>query len=119
VSWSTKAVKAGFNLSFSEDAKAIIQPRRLLPLIKKQFRVAMGQVAIWCEHGGFFGNFVKKGLLCFFPPNPGKFRKIIEQTEKEYIKHKIMRLYLIGYLLRVVNGTGLFVGLAKRVGRWL
>jgi len=117
VSWSARAVKAGYKLSFSEDAKVIMQPRKLSPLIKKQYRVAKGQIAIWYEHGGFWKNFVKKGLLCFLPPNPARFRVLIHETGKKFIKRKQLRLYLIGYLLRLVNGVGLVVGLFRQIGR--
>lgn len=117
VSWSANAVKAGFKLSFSEEAKAIIQPRKLGPLIKKQYRVAKGQVAIWREHGGFLKNFVKKGILCFLPPSPRRFTTMINETGEDFVKQKRFTLYLTGYLLRVVNGVGIFAGLLKQIGR--
>jgi hypothetical protein len=117
VSWSAKAVKAGFKLTFSEEAKAIIQPRKLSPLIKKQYRVAKGQVAIWLEHGGFFKNFIKKGILCFLPPSPAQFNEMLTETGKDFVKQQRIKLYLVGYLLRVVNGLGIFAGLLRQIGR--
>lgn len=117
VSWSSKAVKEGFKLVFSERAKAIIQPRKLGPLIHKQYRVAKGQVAIWREHGGFLNNFLKKGILCFLPPSPKRFNEMLEETRLEFVKQRSFRLYLIGYLLRVVNGAGTFVSLFRLFGR--
>lgn len=110
VGWSRKAVQAGFKLVFSESAKALIQPRGFKPLLRKQYRVSKGQVKLWIDAGKFKKNFIKNGVLCFLPPNPITIRKMVEKTEKKYIRDKLGRLYLLAYVMRLVGGAGLFSG---------
>lgn len=111
VSWTKKATSQDFKLLFGEKASASMTPRKLLPLIHKQFRVSKGQVSIWMEHGGFLRSFIFKCLLSFLPPNPFNLKKLAIESGNKIAKGKIPSLFFVGYLLRLVSGVGILAGL--------
>lgn len=68
VSWTQTATQAGFKIGYSSRAEIIHPARRLIPLIKKQFRVGKGQFSIWRKNDGFYSKVFFKLLLCLKPP---------------------------------------------------
>ena len=115
VRWTAKATRSGFNLVFGNDATVYILPRGFQDVLKKQWRVAKGQPEIWKECGGLITGFIKKGVLCFIPPDPRSYRKI---SIKEIIlpRKKKVLVYLTAYFMRIVTGAGVLVGF-YRIGR--
>lgn len=114
VRWTNKASQAGYKLLYSAEARVIIKPRGLFPLIRKQYRVAKGQPAIWKESGKMISNLGKKVVLGWLPPNPATIWKWIqEQKDKPYIKNYFFQIYFTGWLLRVINASGNMKGMIR------
>lgn len=111
VLWTGKATRSGFELCFSESAKVVMKTRGLKQLVSKQYRVAKGMPKIWKEQGGFLSNFIKKGILFWLPPNPVQLIKFIESNNTLFIKKRIIGLFFVGYLLRIVSGAGVWAGI--------
>lgn len=110
VRWTRKATRAGFKLCFSEAAKVVMKTRGLRRLISKTYRVSKGMPEIWREQGGFFAGFAKKGILFLVPPNPIQLSKAIDGSNATFMRKRIFGLYLVGYLLRIVAGAGVWAG---------
>lgn len=110
VRWTRKATSAGFKLCFSENAKVVMKTRGLRQLISKTYRVSKGMPAIWKEQGSFHSSLIKKGILFFLPPNPVQLIKAIDANKVNFMRKRIFELLLIGYLLRIVAGCGVWVG---------
>jgi glycosyltransferase AglE len=114
VRWTGKAARFGHKLAFSEGAKVFILPRKLKPLIKKQWRVSKGQPTIWLENGFFIKKSTKQVLLFLLPPNPFSIFKRIKQKPSFYLR-KIGKIYFVAYLIRIIMGIGALVGIMKIV----
>lgn len=113
VRWTAKAVRKGFKISFSEDAKAIMTTRRLGKLVSKQYRVSKGMPGIWKEQGTYIPNVIRKGVLCFLPPNPFQILYSINSNKTYFMRNRIVGLFFVGYMLRLVSGAGILVGSIK------
>lgn len=112
--WTLKATKSGFKLGYCEDAMALMIPRGFRALVKKQFRVAKGQPRVWKEEGTFFPNFIKKFMLFWIPPNPLAIQREINSSQNYFMHKSLVKLVLLGSLLRAVNAAGIFVGLMNK-----
>lgn len=109
--WTYKATKSGFRLVYSHEAKVVMLPRGLRPLVKKQFRVGKGQPSIWVESNNLFSNFIKKTALGWLPPNPRTLKKWIQEQDRAFVSNYVVQLYMVGWLLRIVNASGNLTGL--------
>ena len=114
VRWSSEASKRGFNLVFSEEAYVIMKARTFKSLVGKQFRVAKGQPRIWRQNNMLKKNILNKVILCWLPPNPLALKSKAEINDIPLPNSRFMQLFLLGWLLRFVNGCGNMVGLFKR-----
>ncbi len=112
--WTMKATKSGFKLGFCEEAMALMTPRGFGALVKKQFRVAKGQPRVWREEGTFLPNFIKRFLLFWIPPNPIAIRNEINASQNYFMHKSIIKLIVLGSLLRAVNAAGILIGLFKK-----
>lgn len=114
VAFTKKATQSGFRLVFCKGADAIMTPRGFRPLIKKQLRVAKGQLSIWKQEGSFKSNFVKRVLLCWIPPSPFFLIRSIQNSGNKFLYKDIIGLLIIGHILRVVTAYGILTTMFKR-----
>lgn len=113
VRWSSEASKKGFNLMFCEQAYVTMKPRKFNSLVGKQFRVAKGQPRIWKKNNLLKKNILNKVVLCWLPPNPFVLKSKAETNDIPLSNSRFFQLFLLGWLLRFVNGCGNIVGLVK------
>lgn len=118
VRWTRKASSAGFKIVFCKDASVNYPAKPLRKLIKKQWRVGLGQPGIWLEEGEKNNNFilVLKRLL-----NRLLFLHIIQQKKevqplKEILVAKEMKKYrlrvlLIGFFINIIMITANCIGM--------
>ncbi|VEP18899.1 Glycosyltransferase AglE [Hyella patelloides LEGE 07179] len=102
VIWTKKATKANFNLVYSPEAKVFHPARKLLPLLKKQYRVGKGQVEIWLEQNDSSWKIFRKIINGIKPPSLSIiFDKNIGDTKTELIF-----IWLTGWICNIATNTG-------------
>lgn len=97
VIWTKKATDAGFKLVYAAKAEVLHPARRLLPLLKKQYRVGRGQPHIWLKQGQTKKQMLLKTINCFRPPSPREFRSLTSGRVKE-LQGKFWELWLLAWL---------------------
>ena len=102
VRWTAKATRSGFRLVFGHNVIAYILPRGFRDVLRKQWRVAKGHPAIWKECGGLMNGSIKKGILCFIPPDPRSYQNISINGLIVSRKKKAL-IYLTAYFMRLVT----------------
>ena len=97
VIWTKKATDIGFKLVYAAEAEVLHPARRLLPLLKKQYRVGRGQPHIWSKQGQTKKQMLLKTINCFRPPSPREFRNLTNGGVKE-VQGKFWELWLLAWL---------------------
>ena len=114
VSWTAKYSASGGNISFHEDWIVYKQSRSTFDLIEKQVRVAKGWPALWKAKGNLAPEFVKKVILCFFPPNPVSLFKAANRRGVSLSMKDKMKLVCLGWVLRLVSAYGVVYGISRK-----
>jgi|SRR5690625_1605913 len=112
IRWTKHATENGYKLRYSHEAKVLIKPKDFKGLCRKQYRVGQGHPIIWMENHIFLENFIKKILLSWFPPNPLRLHRLA-RDKKLAGTSRFLKLYMLGWYLRMVNGLGSMVGLTR------
>lgn len=111
VRWTRQAVSAGLKLAFAENAVVRKAPRNWTDLLKKQWRVAKGQPAIWKEQGK---NVRIAGLLrgMIIPPRIHTTRRKAEDLLLETLGRSVsltipllLRIWLLRLTIQFVMGV--------------
>ncbi len=102
VIWTKKATEANFNLIYSSEAKVFHPARKLLPLLKKQYRVGKGQVDIWLDRDESSIKILSKIINDIRPPS---FSKIADKNIGE-TKIETILLWLTGWMCKIATNTG-------------
>lgn len=110
VRWTSKAVSNGKRLIFCEQAFCTKPARKFRELLKKQWRVAIHQPAIWSELGQEV-QLSKIILKIFYPPSYTKLAKQVKESGNINTSFPILSLWLIAWLVRVVMSLGNIYGL--------
>jgi glycosyltransferase involved in cell wall biosynthesis len=98
VIWTKKATDAGFKLVYSAEAQVFHPARKLLPLLKKQYRVGCGQPYIWVEQGQTKKQMLLKTINSFRPPSPREFWKLTHEHKVSEIRGKFLELWILAWL---------------------
>ncbi|SKB70676.1 Glycosyltransferase involved in cell wall bisynthesis [Parapedobacter luteus] len=108
--WTKKATENGFKLSYSNEAKVLMTPKKFKALLLKAIRVSKGHPRLWLEEKVFLANFIKRVLLFWLPPNPLYLKKNIANSSFPEAKRYFVLLYLIRYLFRLISIIGFIQG---------
>ncbi|MDJ0774510.1 MAG: glycosyltransferase [Mastigocoleus sp. MO_167.B18] len=114
VIWTKKATDANLKLVYSSSAEVFHPARRLIPLMKKQYRVGGGQPDIWLEEGQSLKQIFIYCLKSFRPPSARKFWKLTSQTDIEEIRGKFVLMLLIAWLCETTTNLGRLNNIFKR-----
>lgn len=114
VIWTKKATDANFKLVYSADAEVFHPARKLLPLLKKQYRVGNGQPDIWLEQGQSVKQIFFKSLNSFRPPSPKDIHKIISEKKLHEVQDKFFLLWLAVWLCNTATNLGRLNKLFRR-----
>jgi len=107
VIWTGEATNAGFVLIYSSKAEVFHPTRKLEALLRKQYRVGGGQLAIWKSQGCGFLYILKVLITGFFPANPWRIRKLIREFEGlEMQKGLGVLVWLVAWLCKLATSLG-------------
>lgn len=111
IRWTSDAVQGGFKIGFCKDAKAQIAAKPILTLIKKQWRVAKAQPAIWTKETGYNKKIFLKFVYLLVPRSPITFRKEMNESRyKQFLCQKAFRLWILNCLISFIMKTGNIYG---------
>jgi len=107
VRWTRRAVDEGYVLCFCQGARVWKAARPLRALLKKQWRVAKGQPAIWKREGRGIG-LGKVFLLAFLPFGFAKVKKRAEESDYLEVQGRTAALWgahcVVNFIMRVGQG---------------
>ena len=98
VVWTKQATDKDFKLVYSATAQVFHPARKLLPLLKKQYRVGCGQPHIWLKQGQTSKQMLIKTINCFRPPSVKEFRQLTCQGEVKELQGKFLELWFFAWL---------------------
>lgn len=114
VEWTGRASRMGCRIVYGADAVVGYEARRLIPLLKKFYRVGKGQPAIWVREEGLgTGKMLWRILYDLRPVLPGFIHSMIEYREQKDVPNSIFSLMMVGWLCRITNGAGRLAGMAR------
>lgn len=105
VRWTRRATEEGHVLVFCEGATVRKPARRLWALLKKQWRVAQGQPAIWRQEGREIG-LLKIAILAFLPPSVSRLKEMVQKRGGPEAERRVVELWLVYYVIRFVMRVG-------------
>lgn len=103
-------------LVFCEGATVCKPARRLWALIKKQWRVAQGQPAIWRQEGREIG-LIKIAILAFLPPSVSRLKEMIRKRGGAEAERRVVEIWLVYYVIRFVMRVGQGAAILKHTFR--
>jgi len=106
VLWTKKATAAGMKLVYAPEAEVFYPARKLIPLLKKQFRVGRGQPFIWKAQGQNLSEIILRIFLYFCPVRLKKIQALIIQRGTRDMLIKTKRIWIIANLVNVSMGIG-------------
>lgn len=104
--WTGRVTRAGFKLVYSEKAKVAYPARKLLPLLKKSFRVGGGIYNIWINQSISRINIIKRLISGFFPINIATIKEKIELRGTEDMHSKTRVIWIIAWLCKIASNIG-------------
>ncbi len=113
-SWTKKATDSGFKLVFCPEAYVLKPARDLYELLKKQWRVSLGQPYIWAESGTQIG--FPDVLLIFLKmliPRPAFLREITDKCRDEGMQKYLLQLIIIYLILKIISGFANYAAIVK------
>lgn len=126
VSWTRKATQSGLKLVYSPKALATYPARKILPLIRKQFRVGRGQPYIGLDEGKGYAGVIFRVLRLFLPLLPSVLTKIIDERGTDEIKQlfsckkgliKYIRIWFVAIFCNFSTGFGALISLPNVIFR--
>jgi len=109
VLWTGKATRAGFRLAYCPEAEVLYPARKLVPLMKKSYRVGKGQPVIWMEQGC---RLSKVRLMTFYGFRPPKFSfidRIVKQRGTKEMAEKLRAIWTVAWLCTTTANLGRIV----------
>ena len=107
VAWTKRATDAGFKLVYAPDAEVFHPARTLVPLLKKQYRVGLGQPYVLREQGQTVVVIIKGALkYMLLPPSLQKTKDRNQQKGLHLGTNGLLSLWLINWLCQAVMGVG-------------
>lgn len=106
VIWTKAATDAEFKLVYSPTAQVYHPARKLIPLLKKQYRVGTGQPDIWLEQGQTLKQIFLNSLNSFRPPSPKDIRRFAEERDITDAKERFFLFWLTAWLYNTATNLG-------------
>ncbi len=100
--WTRRATNAGFELVYAPDASVWYPARRLLPLIKKQYRVGRGLPQAWRERGYSAFQIGYPTIRGLFPPS---LWYVVHKIRERGTSNMLHRLFAIWWGTWVYNAS--------------
>ena len=114
VIWTRKATEANFKLVYSSEARVFHPARKLMSLLKKQYRVGNGQPDIWLEQGQTFKQMFLSSINSFRPPSPRDIRKFIDEKKLNDVHSKFFLFWLVAWLCNTATNLGRLSNLFRK-----
>lgn len=111
--WTKKATDAGFNLVYSPHAEILHPARNLSSLVKKGYRVGMGQLDIQLNQGISLSAILLKSLRDLLPPNPWGYWQFICKSGSDEARRRFAAIWAIAWICNIANSLGRFKSLQK------
>lgn len=118
--WTGKAVKNGFRLVYAPKAVAKHPARRLIPLLRKGFRIGGGMIPTMIQETKPTRTIIYAVLMLFKPPRLLRVKKLLSEKGSPEMNEKLLRIWLVLYLWSLSKACGALVsapGLLSRKGK--
>lgn len=106
VIWTARATKSGYKLAYIPDAEVAHPTRGLIAMIKKQYRVGKGQIAIWNDENTTYYQYFKRILRTLLPSKPSVVIELITKRQAKLPKLVLFRTYLASWMISIAAGLG-------------
>lgn len=113
VRWTKKATREGCKLVFGREAISYKPARKFKGLVKKQWRVAKGQPAIWMENGKKINTaylVLVLGAIALLFPFFNNFNQKIQKSEFNVSLSKQVKLNFLHYVISLIMKSGNIYG---------
>lgn len=118
--WTGKAVKNGFRLVYAPKAVVRHPARRLIPLLRKGFRIGGGMIPTMIRETKPTRTIIYAVLMLFKPPRLSPVKKLISEKGRPEMSKKLLRVWLVLYLWSLSKACGALVSapiLLRRKGK--
>jgi len=113
VRWTRNASISGYKIHFIESAIVYKEPRKFLMLLKKQWRVGIGQPSIWIDETGR-SEFLKHVRISkLLPPKRSSIRELISNSDNQDMINSLTKLQILGFFVKIVMFFANVVGYFK------
>ncbi|PZD71785.1 Putative mycofactocin biosynthesis glycosyltransferase MftF [Acaryochloris thomasi RCC1774] len=109
VIWTKRATDANFYLVYSSEACVLHPARKLVSMLRKQYRVGSGQPSIWLEQGQSLTQIFSNIIFGFRPPS----RKQIQQNcidRAREIRSSYISIWRVAWLCTIATSLGRLSG---------
>ncbi|WP_176448241.1 glycosyltransferase family 2 protein [Lentibacillus sp. CBA3610] len=113
VRWTRKATRSDCELAYSEKAIVYKIARTSIELIKKQWRVGLGQPEIWLEEDNFLNYRRYFSISRIMPPNLKTIIKKISIHGTQKMKKYLIQIMLVGYFSKLTMLAANLIGLRR------
>ncbi|MFP4472729.1 MAG: glycosyltransferase [Candidatus Omnitrophota bacterium] len=117
VIWTKSATQQGIQIYYQKDATVKHPARKLIPLLKKSFRVGKGQPYIWLELKEPKRKFFTRTLLGLLPPSPRHIRKLTEERGTPDMSKKLLSIWGVAWLCRFATFSGRVITIVKNLSQ--
>ena len=107
VRWTGKATRNGFSLVYAPEAIIEHPARRLKELLKKQYKVGRGMIAVWAENKRSKLQMIHSTIVLFKPTVTSFVRNIIARRGTDDMHEKFWRICGAAYLCRLATAAGI------------
>ncbi|WP_252699692.1 glycosyltransferase [Natronosalvus vescus] len=120
VQWTKKATDTGFTIAYEENAEVLHPARSLDELLKKQYRVGIGQMDLRWETANSFGDLAKVGLwllIGFAPRPPHYIKNDFERRDQSISLWKFILVFFVAWTCRIAQNLGRMYKMKQHLGR--
>ncbi len=112
--FTKRATSSGHKLIYASSAKIDHPTRKLFDLLKKQFRVGIGQSDILFQLKLSKSDFLNRLAYRAFPPPISPIRRLLKKSYLYTTELRLIRVWLASYICRMVTGAGNITAMIKR-----
>jgi glycosyltransferase AglE len=106
VEWTWKAVKKNYKLTYSQKAIVYHPARNAKELLRKQFRIGQGQIAVWKNKGYPFYSIFFNICKDFLPSSIIKLRKKLISKNLRVSPYSLTGIFFASYFMRLFGNFG-------------